>query len=282
MHQIDTGTEELLCQITQRVAVVTLNKPHKKNALGDILTPALRALLPQLESRSDVGCVMITGAGNAFCSGGDVSEMGGSAKPDASAESLEERAADLTQKQLALTGRLYHLTKPTVAALPGAAAGAGLSIALACDLRIASHDAFLMTAFKNVGLSGDYGATWFLTRLVGLARAKSMFYFSPRVTATQALDMGLVDRVYPAESFREEALCYAVEIANGPTQALCKLKLNLQAGLNQSLEESLALEAKHMIESGHSGEAHEAIKAFKEKRKPWFHPQDEANRGENT
>jgi 2-(1,2-epoxy-1,2-dihydrophenyl)acetyl-CoA isomerase len=129
MARIETGTNELLCEITRRVAIVTLNKPEKKNALGDILTPALRALLPRLESRSDVGCVMITGAGNAFCSGGDVSEMGGRDKTDEPARGLEERISDLTKKQRLLTGRLYEFAKPTIAALPGAAAGAGLSIA---------------------------------------------------------------------------------------------------------------------------------------------------------
>ena len=269
MTQIDTGTGELLCEIIQRVAVITLNKPHKKNALGDILTPALRALLPQLEIRSDVGCVMITGAGDAFCSGGDVSEMGSG--PEGPALSFEERIASLTAKQQALTGRLYHLTKPTVAALPGAAAGAGLSIALACDLRIASDDAFLITAFRNIGLSGDYGATWFLPRLVGLARAKSLFYFSPRVSSREAEEIGLVARVFPAATFRDEALAYAIEIANGPTEALGRMKLNLQAGLDQSLEASLALEARHMTESGQGDEAREAIAAFKQKRKPRFH-----------
>ena len=271
MTQIDTGTNELLCEISSRVAVVTLNKPHRKNALGDVLTPALRALLPQLERRADVGCVMITGAGNAFCSGGDVSEMGASAELGAPAPSLEERIADLTEKQRALTGRLYHLNKPTVAALPGAAAGAGLSIALACDLRIASDDAFMITAFRNVGLSGDYGATWFLPRLVGLSRAKSLFYFSPRLTAHEAQNIGLVDRVFPSASFRAEALRYAMDIANGPTQALGRLKQNLQAGMTQSLDASLALEAQHMIESGRSDEAREAFAAFMQKRKPQFH-----------
>jgi 2-(1,2-epoxy-1,2-dihydrophenyl)acetyl-CoA isomerase len=279
--KLDTGTNELLCEITRRVVVVTL-KPYKKNALGDILTPALRALLPQLESRSDVGCVMITGAGDAFCSGGDVSEMGGGANPDLPAPGLQERIADLTEKQRALTGRLYHLTKPTVAALPGAAAGAGMSIALACDLRVAAEDAFLVTAFRNVGLSGDYGATWFLPRLVGLARAKSLFYFSPRLTAREAQTIGLVHRVFPAASFRDDALQYAVEIANGPTQTLGRLKQNLQVGLTQSLDASLALEAKHMIESGHGDEAREAIAAFKQKRKPVFHPDNLTSSGENV
>jgi len=270
MERIDTGTGELLCELEHRVAVVTLNKPEKKNALGDILTPALRALLPHLESRSDVGCVMITGAGNAFCSGGDVGEMGGGSGIEP--RSLEARIDELTRKQETLTGRLYHLSKPTIAALPGAAAGAGLSLALACDLRIAADNAFLVTAFRNVGLSGDYGVSWFLPRLVGLARAKSLLLLSPRLSAGEAQDIGLVDRVYPQDVFRDEAMRYAREIASGPTEALGRIKQNLSAALTGSLNDAFALEAKHMIESGSSTEAREAITAFMEKRKPVFHP----------
>ncbi|MFT4720047.1 MAG: enoyl-CoA hydratase/carnithine racemase [Candidatus Azotimanducaceae bacterium] len=270
MDTIDTGTHELLCEIHDRVALVTLNKPDKKNALGDTLSPALRQLLLTLEDRADVGCLMITGAGDAFCAGGDVSEMGNSA-PAQPPKSMDERVAQLTGRQMALTGRLYHFSKPTIAALPGAAAGAGLSIALACDLRVAADTAFMLTAFRNVGLSGDYGATWFLPRLVGLARAKSLFYRSRRLTAHDALGIGLLDEVFPTTSFRQDALAYASEIANGPTEALGRMKHNLQAGLNQPLEASLALEAKHMIESGSGAEASEAINAFMEKRKPHFH-----------
>jgi len=281
MTKIETGTDELLCELIERAAVVTLNKPQKKNALGDVLTPALRALLPQLESRTDVGCVMITGAGNAFCSGGDVSEMGGASRPDATRPGEDERIAGLTRKQQELTGRLYHLAKPTIAALPGAAAGAGLSIALACDLRIAADNAFMVTAFRNVGLTGDYGASWFLPRLVGLARAKSLFFLSQRLGAMEAQAMGLVDRVFPESTFREEALNYAIEIANGPTQALVKMKQNLQAGMVQSLDDSFALEAKHMIESGGGVEAREAIAAFKEKRIPVFHGHHTTVEGES-
>ena len=126
---IATGTNELRCVLVSGVAVVTLNKPEKKNALGDILTPALRALLPILEADDRVRCILLTGAGNAFCAGGDVSEMGGAAKTVES-----DRVAALTEKQMTLTHRLYHLKKITIAALPGAAAGAGLSIALACGI----------------------------------------------------------------------------------------------------------------------------------------------------
>ena len=267
MIPMDTGTDELLCDITDRVATVTLNKPHKKNALGDVITPALRRLMPQLESREDVGCVLLTGAGDAFCSGGDVSGMGGGGE----LRSREERVERLIKGQLELTGVIYHLSKPTVAALPGAAAGAGLSIALACDLRVAADSAFITTAFRNIGLSGDYGASWFLPRLIGLARAKSLFYHSGRISAAACLDMGLVDAVFPKASFREDAFAYARELAQGPTGALGRMKTNLQQGLEQSLEASFALEAEHMIASGESQEAREAIRAFLEKRPPSFH-----------
>lgn len=168
--ELETGTHELLCEIRNRVATVTLNRPHKKNSLSDQLTPALRAILLVLEERSDVGCVMLTGTGDAFCSGGNVSGFSGGPEGDsdttpARPASHDDRVAELIRKQESLTLRLYELAKPTVAALPGPAAGAGLSIALACDLRVASRNAFVMTAFRNIGLSGDYGSSWFLNRL---------------------------------------------------------------------------------------------------------------------
>lgn len=277
---LDTGTEELLCEIHRRVAVVTLNKPNKKNALGDILTPALRAILVTLEARQDVGCIMLTGAGKAFCAGGDVSEMGQGRSQKTSqasipADSRQEKIDALAERERTLTGRLYHLSKPTVAALPGPAAGAGLSIALACDLRIAADDAFFLTAFKNIGLSGDYGATWFLPRLVGLSRAKSAFFRSERIGAKTALAIGLADEIFPADDFQYRAFEYCAEIAAGPPQALARIKRNLQQGLEQSLEASLQLEAEHMIDAMGSEEAKEAIAAFVEKRAPIFNHGDE-------
>jgi len=265
---LDTGTHELLCVIRDRVAVVTLNKPHKKNALGDILTPALRNTLLELESRADVGCVMITGSGDAFCSGGDVSGMGGGTTAE---RTIHERVVDLTRKQETLTLRLFELAKPTVAALPGAAAGAGLSLALACDLRVASESAFVITAFANIGLSGDYGASWFLPRLVGLARAKAMFFSSERIGSREGQAMGLIDKVFDDKTFRDDAFQYASQIANGPTMALGLMKKNLNTGINQNLSISLAMEAAHLIMCGGSSESKEAIEAFIEKRKPKFH-----------
>ena len=268
VEKVDTGTDELLCEIRERVAVITLNRPRKKNALGDILTPALRQTLLDMESRPDVGCVLIWGAGDAFCSGGDISGMGGGGGP---VLNVHERAVALTSKQETLTGRLYHLSKPTVAALSGAAAGAGLSIALACDVRVASQSAFITTAFKNIGLSGDYGASWFLPRLVGLARAKDLFFTARRVGAEDCEKIGLVAEVYEDSEFRDKALDYARNIAQGPSLTLGLMKQNLNAGLEQSLQESLALEARHLMVSGGSDENQEAIQAFLGKRPPRFH-----------
>jgi enoyl-CoA hydratase/carnithine racemase len=272
MIEIDTGTQELLCRIEDRVGVITLNKPHKKNALGDILTPALRRTLVTLENDDRVGCVMISGAGDAFCSGGDVGGMGGGSKDSNAAPPSEQDAiAELVHKQATLTLRLHELKKITVAALPGAAAGAGFSIALACDLRVASSNAFMTTAFRNIGLSGDYGASWFLPRLIGLAKAKELFYSSDRIGAEEGLRLGILNRVFPQESFQGDALAYAASIANGPTNTLGRMKINLNTGMDQSLRDSLLLEAQHMLASFKDPEAREAISAFMEKRAPSFH-----------
>lgn len=272
MIEIDTGTDELFCRIEQRVGVITLNKPRKKNALGNVLTPALRRTLITLEEDERVGCVMITGTGDAFCSGGDVSGMGGDSRDSESAPVADKAAvAELTHKQATLTLRIHELSKLTIAALPGVAAGAGLSIALACDLRVASGNAFVTTAFRNVGLSGDYGASWFLPRLIGLAKAKELCYMADRVGADEAARLGIFNKVFPQESFREDALAYAAGLANGPTNALGRMKKNLNQGMQQSLRDSLVLEAEHMVACMVDAEAEEAIVAFMEKRAPSFH-----------
>jgi enoyl-CoA hydratase/carnithine racemase len=192
---IDTGTDELLCSLEGHVATITLNRPEKRNALSDNLTPALRQTLLDLDAHPAVRCVVITGAGTAFCAGGDVSGMGEnrsrSADPDSRRPRLEDAIRTLKHKQETLTVRLHELSKPTIAALPGPAAGAGLSIALACDLRIAADTAFVTTAFANIGLSGDYGCSWLLSRLVGVSRAKELFYTARRVSAEEAMALGI-------------------------------------------------------------------------------------------
>ena len=271
MDSIDTGTDELLCHIYERVATITLNKPQKKNALGDILTPALRETIAVLENDNRVGSILITGAGDAFCAGGDVSGMGsGSSISNKHEISKKDRVENLLIKQKTLTQRIHELRKITIAALPGAAAGAGLSIALACDLRVASVNAFVTTAFGNIGLSGDYGASWFLPRLIGLSKAKEMFYTSSRIGAEECERLGLFNKIFPVDTFREEAQAYASRLSNGPVNALARMKKNLNNSLEQDLDASLRLEAKHLVESMDDPESKEAIAAFMEKRKPNF------------
>ncbi|HEX9209113.1 MAG TPA: enoyl-CoA hydratase-related protein, partial [Bradyrhizobium sp.] len=164
---IDTGTSELLCVIRDRVAVITLNRPEARNSLSDTLTPALRTMIRTCGEDPNVGALLITGAGEAFCAGGNVKGMGAHRNPKKLEMSLEDRVADLQERQRLLTGALVSVRKPTIAALPGPAVGAGLAIAMACDIRIAAQSAFVATGYARIALSGDYGIAWLLTRLVG-------------------------------------------------------------------------------------------------------------------
>jgi enoyl-CoA hydratase/carnithine racemase len=269
---LETGTDELIAEIDSQVAIVTLNRPQARNALSDDLSPALRRLIPRLANDDNVRSLLITGAGSAFCAGGDVKGMG-SAKVDKTREaprSREEVVEDLRVRQWTLTGALYHFPKPTLAALPGPAAGAGLSIALACDLRIAAKSAFVTTAFANIGLSGDYGASFFLTQLVGTARAREMFYGAERIDAERCEELGIVNRVVPDEQLRPEALAWARKLASGPTVAYRLMKENLDRALREDLSTCLAEEAAGLAESASTGDHREAVRAFVEKRKPKF------------
>ena len=272
MPEIDTGTNELLVELRDGVATVTLNKPHKRNALGDVLTPALRAILLTLEDEPECGAIVITGAGRAFCAGGDVSGMGGSRRPAAAARpvSPEDGVRTLVRKQETLTLRLHELAKPTVAALPGPAAGAGLSIALACDLRVMADSAFVTTAFANIGLSGDYGGSWLLTQLVGPAIAKDLYMTARRVGAEECLALGIANRVTTFETLQEEAYALAKQLADGPRTAIRYMKENLNRALVADFRTCLAMEADRMQRSAASPDHSEAVRAFMEKRPPRF------------
>ena len=262
---IDTGTPELLCSIRQRVAVVMLNRPEARNALSDQLTPALRRMVKLCADDPDIGALLITGAGTAFCAGGDVKGM---ASRSGQPRSLEERVADLRHKQRTLTGALAGLRKPTIAALPGPAAGAGLAIALACDIRIAAESAFVTTGYVRIGFSGDYGINWLLTRAVGSARAKELMFFSNRIDAARCERIGLVNRVVPDESLQHEAFAAARILANGPATALAFIKDNLDDALTVDLATALDREAERMIAAGQTGDHKESLRAFAEKRAP--------------
>lgn len=267
-ENLDTGTPELIGERAEGVVVLTLNRPESRNALSDTLSPALRKMFARLADDAEARCVVLTGAGSAFCAGGDVKGMGGggSRAPRSRAEAVE----DLTERQMALTGALYALPQPTIAALPGPAAGAGLSIALACDLRIAAASAFVTTGFANIGLSGDYGASFFLTQLVGTARARELFYTGERVSAERCEALGIVNRVVPEDQLRDETLALARQLASGPSVAFRHMKANLDGALREDLPACLAREAEGLVASARTDDHREAVRAFIEKRKPNF------------
>ncbi|MEM7466185.1 MAG: enoyl-CoA hydratase-related protein [Pseudomonadota bacterium] len=266
---VDTGTDELLCEISERVATITFNRPEKRNALSENLSPALRALMPVLDVDPDVRCILLTGAGSAFCSGGDVSQMGGGALAS-SQQSHEARVEHLRGRQRTLTQKLYELKTPTVAALPGAAAGAGMSLALACDIRVAAESAFITAGFGRIGLSGDHGGSWLLTRLVGPALAKELYFTSRRVQAQEAKALGLINTIYPDESFRADAFEFAKSIAAGPPIALKYMKEHINQAPFLRASEAFDLEAEHLMRTAATEDHQEAVDAFMQKREPNF------------
>ena len=270
MIEIETGTEELLARIEDGVAVLTLNRPEVRNALSDTLSPALRRTIGSLGEDSRVRAVLVTGAGTAFCAGGDVKGMGGKTKRPDPPPTAEETILDLTERQRTLTGALYALPQPTLAALPGPAVGAGFSIALACDLRIAAESAFVSTGFARVGLSGDYGASFFLTHLVGTTRARELFFSSERVDAATCRELGIVNRVVPDEALGDEAMAWARQLAQGPTLAFARMKKNLDRALREDLDTCLAGEAEGIVASATTADHKEAVRAFVEKQAPRF------------
>ena len=266
-QSLDTGTDQLLCHIEERVGVVTLNRPEVRNALSDTLTPALRSIIPELAIRPDVGCIMLTGAGTAFCAGGDVRTFGSLSREE---QTPEDKIQLLRRRQRTLTGMIYELEKPVIAALPGPAAGAGLSIALACDIRVAAARAFVTTGFGKIGLSGDYGGSWFLTQLVGTAKARELYYTSERIDAAECERLGIFNRVFADEAFETEALAFAKRIAAGPPLALRYMKENLNRATTQDLHTCLDMEADRLIRASGTQDFQEAVRAFREKRPPVF------------
>ncbi|MCC8966104.1 enoyl-CoA hydratase [Bradyrhizobium sp. Pear76] len=268
--KIETGTDELLCVIRDRVAVITLNRPDARNSLSDTLTPALRTMIRTCGENPEVGVLLVTGAGKAFCAGGNVKGMGANRDPKKLEMSYEDKVADLQERQRLLTGALASVRKPTIAALPGPAVGAGLAIAMACDIRIAAQSAFISTGYLRVALSGDYGMAWLLTRLVGTSRARELMFTSEKVGAARCEQIGLVNRVVPDETLHDEAFALAKSIAEGPTLALRYMKDNLDEALQFDFATARDHEAERLIRLTTTADHKEAVQAFIEKRKPVF------------
>jgi enoyl-CoA hydratase/carnithine racemase len=286
--EVATGTARLLARIENRVGVIVFNSPERKNSLGDDFTPYLRAVIAQLREDGRVRCLLLTGAGDAFCSGGNVKSMAGSPDADDAApppavpvrtdwtgaplgdDVADDPNAAQKVKQATLTGALFEMSKPTIAALPGAAAGAGMSIALACDIRLGAQSAFITTGFRNVGLSGDYGGTWLLTQLVGPAKAKQLYFTGERVQSDELLRLGILNERYPDTELHATALKLAADIAAGPPSALRGMKANVNdATSGISFREALDGEAERLALVDRD-QQREAIMSFVEKRQPNF------------
>jgi enoyl-CoA hydratase/carnithine racemase len=260
-----TGTPEILCEVRERVARISFNRPDAKNALTMDMKESLYCLVRDLEDDPDVGCFLLTGEGTAFSAGGDTKRMQREGKPPV----MEDRQRQLRWEH-ELPRMLHRSSKPSIAALPGAAAGAACSIALSCDLRVASEKAFIVTSFARLGLSGDYGGTWFLTQLVGPAKAREIYFTADRVNAETCLELGIFNRVFAPEKLQEEAFALAAQIASGPPIALRWMKANLNRALEADLETCLRYEADRMVRGALTDDYTEAVAAFAEKRTPNF------------
>ncbi len=275
------------------VAVITLNRPKSLNAMGGQLMLLLPKYLDQCVRDRDIRAVVLTGNGRAFCAGGDVKGM--AARPDNSEASavppagggdaternngdskpslisaFDDGVAGLRQSQLETSFVLHTMPKPTVGLINGFAVGAGLSLALACDIRIASDQAKFGTAFRNVGLSGDYGGSYYMTNIVGTAKARELYFTARMVDAEEALSLGLTNRVVPHDKLLEEGLAFAAELAAGPTRTLARMKENLNLATHVDLRTLMDHEAQNMRLSGMSNDSREAVMAFVQKRKPKF------------
>ena len=267
---IDTGSDKVMCRVERGVATLTINRPEARNALGPEVSPALRRMIQYAAESDSVGSLLITGAGTAFCAGGDVKGMNRDAANPAAQMTPEERTADLKERQALLTGALVALRKPTVAALPGAAAGAGLALALSCDMRIAAQRAFVASGYARIGLSGDYGISWLLSRAVGNARARELMFLGDRIDAAECARIGLFNRVVPDDQLVSESQAIAQRLADGPRAALAQIKNNLDDAMTIEYSEAADREAERLMQVAQHQDHLGALQAFVEKREPVF------------
>ena len=252
-------TDHLLETLEDGVATLTMNRPEARNALSGPMMAALAEAVPRLAADPKVRVVVLTGAGSAFCAGGDVKGF----------PSFEQRLHGL-RTGMEVSRWLHEMPKPTLAVIPGPAAGAGLSMALACDLRIAADGAKMTTAFSKVGVSGDYGGSYFLSHLVGAAKARELYFMADVITGKEAASLGIVNRSVPAEELAQAAGDLARRLAGLPTVAIGHMKKNLNTADHGTLSEVLDSEAIHMIRTMMTEDHKAASQAFVDNRAPVF------------
>jgi 2-(1,2-epoxy-1,2-dihydrophenyl)acetyl-CoA isomerase len=256
--------DDLLLASEGSVAWLTLNRPERLNALSPSMLSALGEALQRLGGDNGVGAIVITGAGRGFCAGGDVKTMA-----DRASQGFEERVEGLRHMhQIPLLMRT--IPKIVIGMVNGPAVGAGMGLALACDLRVAGRSARFGTGFAGVGYSGDFGGSWSLTRLVGTAKARELYFLGDIVDSAAALTLGLVNRVVDDEALHDETMALARHIADGPRIAYGYMKRNLFAAETEPFATVLDMEAVHQARTAMTEDHREAARAFVEKRRPVF------------
>ena len=262
-------SQDLLESRDGAIATLTMNRPDSRNAFSRAMMEDLLSSLTRLATDPEVRAVVLTGTGKAFCAGGDVKGFARAAGGSASPQTFDQRVNEL-RVRMEVSRLLHEMPKPTLAVIPGACAGAGMSLALACDFRIATTDAKLTTAFGKIGLSGDFGGSYFLTHLVGPAKARELYFTARVLSGQEAADMGVVNRAVPADELPQAAQSMARELAALPTIAIGYMKKNLNLAMRGSLSDVLDSESIHMISSFDTDDHRGAAQAFVEKRAPVF------------
>ncbi|AVT74559.1 enoyl-CoA hydratase [Rhodopseudomonas palustris] len=258
-------TDIVLQDLDRGLLTITMNRPDRRNALNQDMIRGLVEAAHRAKDDPEVRAVLLKGAGGTFCVGGDVKSMAAAGAPPP----LEQKVANL-RRGMEVSRILHQMPKPVVAQIDGAAAGAGLSMALACDLRVAGASAKITTAFAKVGLSGDFGGTYFLTHLIGAAKARELYLTSPVLTAEQAQAHGIVSRVVPDAEVESATRELALSLAQGPTVTLGYIKTNINNAETLSLEACFDGEALHHSRCAETADHKEAAAAFVEKRAPVF------------
>ncbi|MXX31766.1 MAG: enoyl-CoA hydratase [Chloroflexi bacterium] len=250
------------------VGLITLNRPERMNAFGDDLLQRLSEALVECEDDPEIRCVALTGAGRGFSAGADINNMGRRGDAPPPGPGVVNRRSH--RSQMETSGMLREMGTPTVSLVNGPAAGGGLGLCLATDFRIASERARFVTAFRNIGVSGDYGVAWFLTHMVGNTRARELLMLDRRLNADEAEALGIVNRVVPHDELMSEGLTFCRELAQGPTAVLSMMKWTLNYAATSSLSDSLYQEGSHVMLSFTGEDNKEAARAFLEKRPPNF------------
>lgn len=252
--------ETIKFEVKNGVAWITLNRPDKLNAFTSEMNRELKTIFKSASSNEEVRCIVLTGEGRAFCSGQDLAEV----------DDQMNHGNLLRESYYPMLLQIRQCEKPVVAAVNGVAAGAGFSLALACDFRVISEKASLINAFIHVGLVPDCGNLYYLTKLIGYGKTLELSILGEKVTAHKAMDLGLANKIIPMESWETEVTNFAEHLASLPTKAIALIKQNLKAVSDMRLEDYLELEAQTQRIAGLTTDHHEGVEAFLQKRKPVF------------